>query len=126
MTESENRNGDRSGNRLLALLPEAEYQRLEPHLQKVVLSLRDVLYEADKPIEYVYFPLTGVTSIIAAMEDGRIAEVGTIGNEGMAGLPVFLGAEKTPTMAFEQVPGESLRMRVDVFRKEVENAGALT
>jgi CRP-like cAMP-binding protein len=60
------------------------------------------------------------------MEDGRIAEVGTIGNEGMAGLPVFLGAETTPTLAFQQVPGEALRMRVDAFREEVRNDGALT
>ncbi len=126
MAESDNRIGNHRGNRLLALLPEAEYKRLEPHLEKVALPLREVLYEADKPIEHVFFPLTGVTSIVAEMEDGRIAEVGTIGNEGMAGLPVFLGAEKTPTLAFQQVPGEALRMRVDVFRKEIENAGTLT
>ena len=109
----------REGNRLLALLPEAEYRRLEPHLEKIVVALREVLYEANKPIEYVFFPLNGVMSIVATMEDGRVAEVGTIGNEGMVGIPVFLGAEQTPSLAFSQVAGEALRLKVAVFREEV-------
>ncbi len=56
---------------------------------------------------------------------GVFSEVGTIGNEGMVGLPVFLGADQTPTEAFCQVEGEALRMRTDMFREEVKNGGGL-
>lgn len=116
----------RKGNELLALLPEAEYERLAPHLEKIVIALREVLYEANKPIKYVFFPLNGVMSIVAVMEDGRLAEVATIGKEGMVGMPVFLGAEQTPSLAFSQVAGEALRLNVSEFRKQVKDGGALT
>lgn len=125
MTTPENRNGSR-GNRILTLLPDTDYRRLEMHLERVHLPLKTVLYEAYMPITHVHFPIDGVTSILTTMEDGREAEVGTVGNEGMAGLPVFLGADSTPTMAFEQVPGDALRLRTEVFREEIARGGALT
>jgi CRP-like cAMP-binding protein len=58
-------------------------------------------------------------SMVSLMEDGQAVEVGTIGNEGMVGLPVFLGAESTPGQAFSQVPGEALRMTAEAFTQEV-------
>jgi CRP-like cAMP-binding protein len=115
----------RRQNRLLALLPEAEYQRLNAHLTLVVLNLKQTLYAPYQPIEYVYFPLNGVTSIVATMENGQIAEVGTVGNEGMVGLPVFLGARSAPVQAFLQVPGEALRLGTAEFQEEVRKGGAL-
>jgi CRP-like cAMP-binding protein len=108
-------------NWLLTILPRAEHERLlATRLERVSVCLREVLYEADGPIPYVFFPLNGVMSLIVAMKDGRAVEVATIGNEGMVGTPVFLGAEKSPTKAFAQVPGEVLRMRATFFKEEVE------
>src|SRR4029077_12158220 len=112
-------------NRLLAVLPRDEYRRLRPHLEKVSLPLKDILYEANGPIPHVFFPLNGVVSLVILMEGGFTLEVGTIGNEGMVGTPVFLGSESSPTRAISQVPGEALRMEAKVFQEEMKRAGPL-
>ena len=83
-------------NRLLAALPRDEYDRLRPHLEKVSLLLRDILYEPNGPIPHVYFPLDGVVSLVIIMDGGFSLEVGIIGNEGMVGTPVFLGCREQP------------------------------
>jgi CRP-like cAMP-binding protein len=103
-------------NRLLALLPPGELIRLAPDFDVVSLGLKEFLYRENEPIEHVYFPITGVLSLISQMDDGRGVEVATIGNEGMVGLPVFLQATMTSAQrAFSQVPGESLRMSATRF-----------
>ena len=112
-------------NRLLAALPRDGYDRLHPHLEKVSLPLKEILYEADGPIPHVFFPLNGVVSLVIVMEGGFSLEVGTIGNEGMVGTPVFLGSESSPTRAISQVPGEALRMEAKVFQEEMKRGGPL-
>jgi CRP-like cAMP-binding protein len=114
-----------SQNRLLAALPPEVSARLLPHLETVALGLKDIVYAANEPIEHVYFPINGMISMVSLMEDGQAVEVGTIGNEGMVGLPVFLGAESTPGQAFSQVPGEALRMTAEAFTQEVLPEGPL-
>ena len=106
-------------NRLLGALPAEEFERLRPHLEIVTLEVKDFIYERDVPIEYVYFPIDCVTSTMATMRDGRSVEVGTIGHEGMDGLPVFLGTQTAPLDSFCQVPGEAARMTADALRSEV-------
>jgi CRP-like cAMP-binding protein len=115
-----------SKNRLLAALPPAEYRRLLPKLENVSLSLKQRVYESLKTIDYVHFPLNGVVSILAFMKDGTGIEVATVGNEGMVGLPVFWGADKTPLVAFQQIAGESVRMESKVFTQEIKRNGPLT
>jgi CRP-like cAMP-binding protein len=115
----------RGENRLLNALPREEYKRLRPHLEKVSLPLREILYEADGPIPHVFFPLNGVVSLVIMVEGDVSLEVGTIGNEGMVGTPVFLGADRSPTRAISQVAGEALRMQTKVFQEEMRRAGAL-
>ena len=112
-------------NRLLASLPKDEYKRLLPHLEKVSLPLREILYEADGPIPHIYFPLTGVVSLVIIVEGGVSLEVGIIGNEGMVGTPIFLGSERSPTRAISQVAGEALRMETKSFQEEMQRAGPL-
>jgi CRP-like cAMP-binding protein len=112
-------------NRLLAALRRDEYKRLLPHLEKVALPLREILYEANGPIPHVFFPLNGVVSLVITMESNVTLEVGTIGNEGMVGTPVFLGAESSPTQAISQVPGDALRMETKVFQEEMKRDGSL-
>src|SRR5437763_11586977 len=97
------------GNRLLARLPAGDYQRLLPHLQPVPLGSKQVLYEARAPIAHAYFPARGVASALAVMEDGRAIEVATVGNEGMVGLPLLVGAKTASNRVIVQVPGEALR-----------------
>jgi CRP-like cAMP-binding protein len=109
-----------SGNRLLAALPPAEYARLAPHLETVALTLKQVLYAPDAPITHVYFPTEGVVSLVHGTAGGQTVEVATVGNEGMVGLPVFLGLESTPGQAFVQIVGAAQRMPAATFRREVQ------
>lgn len=104
-------------NRLLAALPPREYERLFPHLRSVVLAFRAVLQEPNQPIPFVYFPCSGVISLLIPPEGkGDGIEVGMVGREGVAGLPVFLGADATNVRWVVQAPGEALRMQFEDFR----------
>jgi CRP-like cAMP-binding protein len=105
-------------NRLLAALPKKEAARLQPLLERMPFGLRGIVYERDQPISHVLFPTSGVYSLVIEMRNGGAVEVGTIGNEGLVGTPVFLGAGRSPIRAFCQVPGEALRMTADDFRRE--------
>lgn len=112
-------------NRLLATLPAPEYQRLRPALESVSLPTTQIIYEKGQPIEYVYFPCTGVVSLLTTMENGVGVEVATVGNEGMVGVPLFLGFASIPSKATVQVAGEFLRMRAGAFTKEMKRNGTL-
>ncbi len=109
----------RSGNRLLAALPPDEYARLAPYLETIALTFKQVLYAPDEPITHIYFPTEGVASLLQLNTDGTAVEVATVGNEGMVGLPVFLGLESTPGQAIVQIVGAGQRIPAGVFRREV-------
>jgi CRP-like cAMP-binding protein len=103
-------------NRLLAAIPEQEQKSLAPAFEVVSMGLKAHVYREEEPIDHVFFPVSGVLSLISQMQDGRGIEVATIGNEGMVGLPVFLQAPITSAhRAFSQIPGESLRMTAGDF-----------
>lgn len=108
------------GNRLLDALPEDELQRLRPYLETVALGHKDVIYEPGVTIANVYFSIDGVCSVIATMEDGQMVGVGTVGYEGMVGLPAFLGATTVPLACFCQVPGKAVRMSSEALSTEVQ------
>jgi CRP-like cAMP-binding protein len=104
-------------NQLLAALPVEEQERILPRLERVPLTLGDVIYETGGRIPYVYFPTGGVVSLLCVTDDGASIEAGTIGMEGMAGMPVFLGVDASPNRAVVQVAGEALRMKSEEFRE---------
>lgn len=105
-------------NRLLAALPPDEMHHLMPHLELMDMPLKYSFYTPNEPITHVYFITAGVASLLMVGENGEAVEVGTVGHEGMVGLPAFLGADSTPGLAFMQVPGTALRLPVEVFRRE--------
>lgn len=121
----EDRVEHRNGNRILAGLSAQDMDRLRPHLERVVTQPRDPLWEPNQPITTVYFPVTSVNSVIAVDNEGGEIEVGTIGNEGLVGLPVFLGAATAPGRSFTQIGGESERMDAAVFSRMVESLPSL-
>jgi CRP-like cAMP-binding protein len=84
-----------------------------------------VLYEADAEIDEVYFPLTGMVSLVMNSEEGQTVEVGTIGNEGMLGAQVVLGANSSHIEAVVQIRGEFLRMKRDDLEAELSRAEGL-
>jgi CRP-like cAMP-binding protein len=106
-----------SKNRLLASLPEQVYKQLRPSLEQVSQSFKQTLQEPDVIMSYVYFPLTTVVSILVPMDDGSQIEVATVGNEGMVGLPVFLGSDTMQTISIVQISGEALRIPADTFKE---------
>jgi CRP-like cAMP-binding protein len=112
-------------NRLLQLLPRKDLDELVSHLEAVTLEYRQPLSEANEPMRSVYFPVTGVISLVNVMADGSAAEVGTIGNEGLAGLPVILGDERGPMTAYVQVPGMGLRLRAEILRSALQRSAGM-
>src|SRR6266545_4797255 len=112
-------------NRLLAALPEQDFERLTVGLGSVHLCLGDILYHAGEEIRYVYFPEQGLISLVATMMDGATVETGIVGNEGMMGVPVLLCASSAPYRAIVHVEGQAWRMRADAFKYEMLSGGAL-
>src|SRR5215211_7872106 len=111
-------------NRLLAALTPEDFGLLQPHLEPVPLELRQWLIEAGEPIQQVYFPEQGIVSILADTSQGRI-EVGMIGPEGMAGLPVVLGIDHSPHGYMVQAEGEALRITAPDLRTALRHSLSL-
>jgi CRP-like cAMP-binding protein len=97
-------------NRLLGALSAEEREDILPLLEAVPLVDGMPIHEPYEPITDVYFPISGVVSMVSEMRDGTV-EVGTVGREGMTGLPLVLHANTMPSRAFVQVPGHAYRMR---------------
>lgn len=112
-------------NRLLAALPKKEYQQLLPKLEQVELILKENIYNPGEVIRHVYFPESGIISLLSAVGENSMLEVGIVGSEGMAGLPVFLGVKTSNNRALVQGAGFALRMTAKNFLKECERGGKL-
>lgn len=102
-------------NHILDALPAAEYERLFPHLERVLMSLGEVLYESGDELHYVYFPATCIVSMLYVMHNGASAEIAMIGNEGIVGAAVFMGGETMPNRAIVKSEGYAFRMRRHQF-----------
>jgi CRP-like cAMP-binding protein len=99
-----------SGNHLLAALPAIEWARFQPHIERVALERGAVLHEAGMPLIHVYFPESGVVSLVSSMEDGASAELAVVGNEGMVGICAIMGGGIAHSSAVVQGEGHGLRM----------------
>jgi CRP-like cAMP-binding protein len=114
-------------NRILGALAADDLDRLLPSLESVPLVDGMPIYEPNRPISHVYFPISGIVSMVSEMREGTV-EVGTIGREGMTGLPLVLCATTMPSRAFVQVPGHAYRMRgtdLRAFMREAPNVERL-
>ncbi len=112
------------GNRLLAALPAAEAARMVAGMSPSPFATGDVVYRAGGPIRDVYFPRFGAFSLVAVTEDGRSAEAGAVGNEGMVGLAAFHGAVRSRVQVVCQVaPCTALRMAGADFQRESGRPG---
>jgi CRP-like cAMP-binding protein len=116
---------DPRANRLLRGLSEAELKRIRPALEPVHLPRPAELEAANEDIRFVYFPTTGVASIVATDENGESVDTAMIGREGMTGLAVFLGAGQSPVRTIVQVPMAGLRMEARALREELARGGML-
>ncbi len=108
----------RIGNRLLANLPEDDLEQLEALCELVELNAGDILFEAGQPIDFIYFPLDTLVSLLAVAEGRMTLEVGSAGREGMIGASVALGQHIAQVRAVVQRSGHALRMAAPDFRAE--------
>jgi len=113
-------------NHILAALSPEDYERLAPHLEPVKLSHGQILYEAGGVMEYAYFPINLMISLLSQMADGGSVEVGLVGFEGMLGIPLVLGVDESPHQAMVQIPDGALRVKAEVVRREFKRGGALS
>ena len=102
-------------NRLLAALPPQDYEELRPRLEAIEIRTRDVLVAPHAPIDHVYFPESGIVSTVAVTEEGYRIEIGIVGREGLVGVPLALGVDRTPHESFVQLDGEALRLPANAF-----------
>lgn len=113
------------GNRLLATLAKKEYQRLLPKLKQTILTFGDILYDPGDTIRHVYFPNDSIISLLSAVSERSTLEVGMVGNEGMAGLPIFMGVNVSRTRALVQGAGSAMRMTAAALREEAQQLSPL-
>jgi CRP-like cAMP-binding protein len=110
-------------NHLLASLPDAEWKRWAPMLERIDMPLGHVLYESGATLGYVYFPLTSIVSLLYVMENGASAEIAVVGNEGLVGVSLFMGGESTPSRAVVQSAGQGCRLKAQTMKAEFDRAG---
>jgi CRP-like cAMP-binding protein len=108
-------------NLVLAELPTADLAILAPHLKDVPLNARDVLHEAQDDIEYVYFPHSGMVSLLAITDDGETIETAAVGQESAVGAFAGLGIRRAFVRAVVQVPGSAARIAASTLQKAAQD-----
>lgn len=111
------------GNRLLAALPAADYERLRSRLNPVSFSLGEVVYEFGAHLDYVFFPTDSIVSLLYTMENGSSAEMGLTGNDGLVGIALFMGGGTMPNRAVVQSAGSALRINAKTLQDEFSRGG---
>ncbi|HSG75967.1 MAG TPA: Crp/Fnr family transcriptional regulator [Burkholderiales bacterium] len=112
-------------NRLLASLPDADYQALLPHLEPMAMPLGLAVYESGGLQGFVVFPTDSIVSLLYVLEDGASTEIAVTGREGLVGISLFMGGETTPSRAVVQSAGHGYRVRAAVLKKHFEARGEL-
>jgi CRP-like cAMP-binding protein len=112
-------------NRLLSALPDEEFERLEPVLGPVTLSLGEILFEPPDPIRNAYFPTSTIISFLVELPDGDGMEVGMTGREGLVGIDVILGVGKASKVATVQGAGDALKIASPALKEAFDRGGKL-
>jgi CRP-like cAMP-binding protein len=112
-------------NLLLAALPAGDYAALRPALEPSELAAGMALYESGHSQPYLYFPASGIVSLLYLLEDGSATEIALTGREGVVGISLFMGGGVTPSRAVVQIAGHAWRMRAAPMKKSFDRGGAL-
>ena len=94
-------------------------------MEEVAVDLHTPLIRPHEPIGDVWFPVTALASLVTVLEDGSTVEGGSVGREGMVGIPIILDADTTPIETVIQVPGRAIRVRADVLMERFEKSRAV-
>jgi CRP-like cAMP-binding protein len=112
-------------NSLLAALPPKDYELLRSRLEPVKLTFGEELYRPTEPIRHIYFPIDALVSLLTLVEGHHALEVGMVGREGMLGIPVALGVNKSPVHALVHGSGMAMRMSAEHFRNDIQRSAPL-
>jgi CRP-like cAMP-binding protein len=112
---------DWPGNRLLLALSPADLRQLMPELEQIRCTREQVLMDADSPLDQVFFPDSGVVSVVAVYADGSIIEAATIGREGCTSVQAIFGATSSSVRLLVQIPGVATRMSRVAFTRAMES-----
>jgi CRP-like cAMP-binding protein len=104
-------------NRLLLALPASNLKRLMPELEHIRCQREQVLMDADSPIDHIFFPDTGVVSVVAVYANGSIIEMATIGREGCTAVQAVFGAKSSSVRLLVQIPGGAAKMSRAAFTR---------
>jgi CRP-like cAMP-binding protein len=115
--ERTNAEGKPVSNKLLLLISDSEYHSIRHHLEFIKLPHHMILHEENRKLDYVHFLNRGLISLVIATEDGRTAEAGLVGNEGMAGIPSAVGLSRSPLREVVQIAGDGFRIRASTLQK---------
>ncbi len=118
-------NRPKIANQLLAALPAKELQGLRRHLEEVPLVFEEVIYKPNVLITDVYFPNSGIVSLLAGINERSTLEVGMVGKEGMVGLSVFMGVDSSINHAVVQGVGSAMKMKAMTLRRQCNKGGML-
>ena len=116
-------NDDPRRNHLLAVLPDAEWERWKPELEPVDLTLGKVLYESGRKLSHVYFPTSAIVSLLYVLEDGASAEIAVVGYEGLVGISLFMGGQSTTSRALVRCAGKGYRLKAEQMMLEFDRGG---
>jgi CRP-like cAMP-binding protein len=109
-------------NRLLLALPSSDLQQLMPELLEQIRCERgQILMDSDSPLDHVFFPDSGVVSVVAVFADGKIIEMATIGREGCTSVQAIFGAERSSVRLLVQIPGGATMMLRAAFTRAMES-----
>jgi CRP-like cAMP-binding protein len=124
-SQPQDQRADPRANTILGTLPDEDFQRLAMRLEAVNLPRGTVLEDPHNPIDWVYFPVAGVASMVALGTDGESVDTTMVGREGMTGLAVFLGTGQMPVRTIVQVHLSAYRLPSFALRAELERGGRL-
>jgi len=108
-------------NRLLLHLPASNLKRLMPAFEQIRCQRGQILMDADSPLDHVFFPDSGVVSVVAVYADGSIIEMATIGREGCTSVQAIFGATSSSVRLLVQIPGSAAKMSRPAFTRAMES-----
>lgn len=112
-------------NELLATLPDADWARWQPLMERVALPLGSVLCRSGAVPTHVYFPTTAIVSLLHTTFEGESTEIAVVGPEGMVGISLWMGGGFMPGDAVVQSPGEGFRLNAQAVAQEAQRGGAV-
>jgi CRP-like cAMP-binding protein len=116
-----NASSNRPRNRLLLALPSRNLKQLMPELEQINCQRAQVLMDADGALDHVFFPDSGVVSVVAVYANGSVIEMATVGREGFTDVQAVFGAKRSSVQLLVQIPGSALKMSRAAFTRSMQS-----